>query len=60
MTERRIRVKLDSPADIRAELGKIYRKARMGEITTEEHSKLANTLYIILRTFKYVGLDDES
>ena len=55
----RVRAKLDTPSDVRNELAKIYRRALTGDITVDEHSKFANTLQIILRTFERKDSDVE-
>jgi len=48
-SKRRIRVRLDTVADARREVAKLYRMAREGEIEISDASKLANILALIAR-----------
>jgi hypothetical protein len=44
----RCRVKLDRPVDVRRELAKLYREARMGELSTAELNRFGAFLNILL------------
>lgn len=57
-TLKRIRVgRLDSLAGIRAELGRVYREARRGELPTDHATRLASVLDMIRRVLEVEVLE---
>ena len=55
---RPIRARLDTIADVKAQLGRLYREARGGKINTQDASRLANILALLGRMIE--GSDVEA
>jgi hypothetical protein len=49
VTPPRLRLKLASVGDVRAELARVYRAAKSGNIAIPDASRLANILFILSR-----------
>lgn len=54
---RRVRCKLDTIDDVKAELARLYRSAKGGEIETQDASRLANMLSIHSRLIEGSDLE---
>ena len=53
----RLRLKLSTVSDVRVELGRLYRSAKVGTIAIPDASKLANILLILSRIIEGSSLE---
>ena len=53
----RLRLRLKSADDVRAELGRLYREARAGRVETQDASRMANMLSILGRLIETGDLE---
>lgn len=55
--KQRVRIRLDNACDVRRELARLYRQARMNEVDVVDASRLANILSLLLRAIETSALE---